>query len=264
VRTWLRLWLPPLVFGVAAAAALEVYLRAAHVSELLLPRPSSVAADLWIDRGPLLSGLWVTSLEAIVAFAASAIAGTILAIGLVSFSWTRRAVYPYTVLLQTVPIIAIAPMLVIWIGPGFAGVTVSAFIVSIFPVITSTLTGLTGTDPGLVDLFRLYGAGRKATLFKLRLPFATPEIVTGLRVAGGLAVIGAVVAEALVGQIGEDVEGLGIKIVSAARNARPERVFAGVLVASLLGIGLFAAVNAVGYFLLRRWHASFAGREGRL
>jgi NitT/TauT family transport system permease protein len=260
-----RFWLPPLVFGLVVCGLLEIYLRAFHVSSVLLPLPSKVVTELWSDRIQLLWALWITTQEALTAFAASAVIGILLALILANSVWIRRAVFPYTVLLQTVPIIAIAPILVLAIGPGFPGVATAAFVVSIFPVIANTLSGLVGTDPALVDLFRLYGAGRIKTLIKLRLPFATPEIITGLRVAGGLAVIGAIVAEVLVGELGED-EGLGIKIVSAARYGRPEWMFAGVIVASALGIGLFAAVNGVGYLLLRRWHPSarrVLGQDGQ-
>jgi NitT/TauT family transport system permease protein len=250
-----RFWLPPLVFGLVVCGVLEAYLRIFHVSHVLLPLPSGVGAELWTDRMPLLWALWITTQEAMTAFAGSASIGLLLALLLANSVWIRRAVFPYTVLLQTVPVIAIAPILVLAIGPGFPGVATAAFVVSIFPVIANALSGLVGTDPALLDLFRLYGAGRIKTLLKLRLPFATPEIITGLRVAGGLSVIGAIVAEALVGEIGDD-EGLGVKILNAAVNDKPERMFAGVLVASALGIGLFAAVNAAGYLLLRRWHPS--------
>jgi NitT/TauT family transport system permease protein len=127
--------------------------------------------------------------------------------------------------------------------------------VSVFPVIANTLAGLLGTDPALVDLFQLYGAGRVAALLKLRLPSALPNIFTGLRVAGGLAVIGTVVGEFLVGTLG-DTEGLGVKVVGAMKTGRTDKMFAAVLIASILGLGLFAAVNLAGHLLLRRWHAS--------
>jgi len=122
-------------------------------------------------------------------------------------------------------------------------------------VIANTLAGLLSTDPALVDLFQLYRAGPIARLWKLRLPYALPSIVTGLRVAAGLAVIGTVVGEFLVGTLG-DAEGLGVKIVGAMKTGHTDKMFAAVLIASLLGLALFAAVNGVGHLLLRRWHAS--------
>ena len=131
----------------------------------------------------------------------------------------------------------------------------SAFIVSVFPVIANAINGLLSTDPALVDLFRLYGARRLDALWKLRLPSALPGLFSGLRVAAGLAVIGTVVAELLVGQIGEGA-GLGVAITTAAKYGRTDRMFAGVLLTSLLGLALFAGVNLAGHRLLRRWHAS--------
>jgi NitT/TauT family transport system permease protein len=151
--------------------------------------------------------------------------------------------------------VAIAPLLVIWFEAGLVSVSISAFIVSVFPVIANTLAGLLETDPALVDLFQLYGAGPIDRLIKLRLPFALPSIITGLRVSAGLAVIGTVVGEFLVDTLG-DKEGLGIKIAGAKKYGNLDVVFAAVLLASLLGLAMFAAVNAFGYLMLRRWHAS--------
>src|SRR5213075_2138516 len=128
-------------------------------------------------------------------FAGSALFGISIAVFLSSSRGIQRAFFPYAVFFQTVPIVAIAPLLVIWFGYGMRTVIASAFIVSIFPVIANTLTGLLSTDPALRDLFRLYGASPSATLWKLRLPAALPQILTGLRIAGGLAVIGAIVGE---------------------------------------------------------------------
>jgi NitT/TauT family transport system permease protein len=146
-------------------------------------------------------------------------------------------------------------MLVIWSGPGLRAVVIIAFIVSVFPVIASTLAGLLSTDPALEDLFRLYGSGPIARLWKLRLPSALPGLLTGLRVAAGLSVIGTVVAEFLVGTFVAD-EGLGAKIVSNVKYGHTDAVFAQVLLASLLGLAMFSAVNLAGKILLRRWHPS--------
>jgi NitT/TauT family transport system permease protein len=179
----------------------------------------------------------------------------IAAIALSGSSLVRRAFYPYTVFFQTVPIVAIAPLLVIWFDAGLTSVAVSAFIVSVFPVIANTLAGLMSTDPALEDLFRLYGASAWARLWKLKLPAATPNIVTGLRVAAGLAVIGTVVGEFLVGVFGAG-EGLGVRIVSAKKMGRTDELFAAVLIASLLGLAMLAAINLAGRLLLRHWHAS--------
>jgi NitT/TauT family transport system permease protein len=254
--------LPPLIVFVLVATALEAYVRLRHVPMYYMPKPTDVLHTL-VDpqeRTRLLTSLMVTTEAALIGFAASTIVGILIALLLAASRWVRRAFYPYTLFFQTVPIVAIAPLLVIWFEAGLTSVSVSAFIVSVFPVIANTLAGMLGTDPALVDLFQLYGARPIDRLWKLRLPYALPSIVTGLRVAAGLAVIGTVVGEFLVGTLG-DAEGLGVKIVGAMKTGRTDRVFAAVLIASLLGLALFTVVNAAGHLMLRHWHASARADE---
>lgn len=249
------MFLPPIIVLFVALAAMEVFVRVNRVPIYLAPPPSQVFAALFRSGGTLFPSLGWTALASVSGFAASGLFGVALAIVLASSRWVRRAFYPYTIFFQTVPIIAIAPLLVFWLNAGIMSVTVAAFIVSIFPVIANTLAGLLGVDPALVDLFRLYRAGRVATLWKLRLPASLPNLITGLRVAAGLAVIGSVVSEFLVGQLNGRA-GLGIQIVSGIKYGRTDIVFAAVLLASLLGLALFGAVNLAGHLLLRRWHAT--------
>ena len=248
-------FLPPALVLIVSAGLVEALAAGLGLKPYLLPRPSAVLATLFRERADLLDGLWTTAKGALLGFSASAVIGTISAIALASSVWARRAFYPYTLFFQTVPLVAVAPMLIVWLNPGLTSVAVCAFIVSVFPVIANTLTGLRSTDPALLDLFRLYHAGPLARLWKLRLPSALPSIFTGLRVAAGLAVIGTVVAEFLVGTLGAG-EGLGVRISNAAKNGHTDRVFAAVLLASFLGLALFGAINLAGLLLLRRWHAS--------
>ena len=255
LRRFLTTFLPPLLVFVVAAAGLELTIRWLHIKEYVLPLPSSVAEALITQRSDLLSATWYTTEASLIGFTSSIVVGITTAIILSTSRWLRRAFYPYTLFFQTVPIVAIAPLLVIWFEAGLQSVAISSFIVSVFPVIANTLAGLLGTDPALVDLFELYGAGSVNRLIKLRLPYALPSIVTGLRVSAGLAVIGTVVGEFLVDTLGEN-EGLGVKIAGAKKYGDLDVVFAAVLLASLLGLALFAAVNAFGYLMLRRWHAS--------
>ncbi len=247
--------LPPLLIFIVVAAGAELTIDWLKIPKYILPLPSRVGLALFTHRSDLLWATWYTAEASLIGFGSSVIVGITTAIILSSSRWLRRAVYPYTLFFQTVPIVAIAPLLVIWFEAGLVSVSISAFIVSVFPVIANTLAGLLGTDPALVDLFELYNAGPVDRLLKLRLPFALPSIITGLRVSAGLAVIGTVVGEFLVDTLG-DQEGLGIKIAGAKKNGHLDVVFAAVLLASLLGLMLFAAVNAFGYLMLRRWHAS--------
>ncbi|MCC6556352.1 MAG: ABC transporter permease [Polyangiaceae bacterium] len=250
---------PPLIALVVLLSIWEGLARGLGVPAYLLPPPSAIAAAGAAEAGTLAAAAAVTVRAALAGFAMSAAAGILAAIVLASSRPLERALYPYTVFLQTVPIVAIAPLLVLWFGAGLRAVAMSAFIVSVFPVIASTLAGLRGVDPALRDLFRLYGARRLATLVKLELPAALPSIVTGLRVASGLAVIGAIVGEFVAG-FSEGAAGLGILVLSSYRQLRTDLLFAAVLCASALGLGLFGAVSLAGSRLLRRWHPSETSR----
>jgi NitT/TauT family transport system permease protein len=247
------LW-PPAVVLVLAIVAMHVWAGILN-KPFLLPTPGAVARITIDRRGDLLASLWTTTEAALIGFICSAIGGIVAGVALSGSPLFRRAFYPYTVFFQTVPIVAIAPLMMIWCGPGLTAVALCAFIVSVFPVIANTLSGLLSTDPALEDLFRLYGANPWARLWKLKLPSALPSIFTGLRVAAGLAVIGTVVGEFLVGLFGPG-EGLGVRIVSAKKQGRTDEVFAAVLIASLLGLAMFATINLAAKLLLGRWHAS--------
>lgn len=246
----IRAALPPLIPFVAITASIEFLVRAGVIRGFLLPAPSAVFLAIWNNRDELARAMLATSASALVGFVLSTLAGIGLAVLLSSSRWVQRAFYPYAVFFQTVPIIAIAPLLVIWFGYGMKTVIASAFVVSIFPVIANTLTGILSTDPALRDLFQLYGASPAVTLFKLRFPAALPQILTGLRVASGLAVIGAIVGEFIGGG------GLGSVVDVARTQQRIDKVFAAVLLASLLGLALFGLINLISALTLRRWHAS--------
>lgn len=230
--------------------AIECLVRAGWIRAFLVPPPSTVFQTIFRDWPELFPALAKTSAGAILGFALSATAGIAIAVFLSSSRTIQDAFYPYAVFFQTVPIIAIAPLLVIWFGYGIRTVVASAFIASIFPVIANTLNGILSTDPALRDLFRLYGASTAATLWKLRFPAALPQILTGLRIAGGLAVIGAIVGEFLGGQ------GIGSVIDVARTQQRTDKVFAAVLLASFLGLALFGFINLLSRVVLRTWHAS--------
>ncbi|MET0405785.1 MAG: ABC transporter permease [Cystobacter sp.] len=247
--------LPPLVALGVLLVLWEGVTRAFGIAPWLLPSPSAIALTGAQEAGPLWLATLITGRAALIGFGLSAGVGVLVAILLASSRLLERALYPYTLFLQTVPIVAIAPLLVLWFGPGTRAVAVSSFIVSLFPVITNTLTGLRSVEPALRDLFRLYGARRLATLWKLELPAALPQLFTGLRVASGLAVIGAIVGEFVAG-FSEEGAGLGILVLTAYRQLRTDFLFASVLAAAGLGLALFGAVNLTGHRLLKRWHPS--------
>jgi NitT/TauT family transport system permease protein len=242
----------PLVF---LNLMLEALAHSSLLPAFLFPAPSKVWSAFWDGRAEYFAAFSQTFMASLLGLLFSFIVGVILAT-LISLSDTIRILfYPYTVFFQTVPIIAIAPLLVIWFGYGQSTVIASAFIVSIFPIIANTVNGFLSTDPALLQLFKLFKANRLQTLIKLRIPFALPQIFAGLKISAGLAVIGAIV--------GEFISGTGLGgIVDTARNQqRIDRVFAAVIGASLLGLVFFAGISLLTHFYLYRWHPSANKKE---
>ncbi|HET7505048.1 MAG TPA: ABC transporter permease [Kofleriaceae bacterium] len=246
---------PPLCAALVLLATWELWVRWTNPPRFLFCAPSEIWRDA-IARAPELGlATWKTTIAVLWGFGLSAVAGVATGVMLSSNRLVERALYPFTVILQTVPLVAIAPMLVIWLHAGVQAVSVCAFIVSLFPVITNTLSGIRSIPQPQVELFRLYGAGPWAVLWKLKLPGAVPSIMAGLRIAAGLAVIGAVVGEFVAGELGAD-RGLGIVVVVAAKQGELPVLFAAVALASLLGIAMVGGVNAAAYLLMYRWHVS--------
>ncbi len=236
--------LPILIVGVF----LEVAVQSGLVPGYLVPATSEIFRSLWNDRVELFGGFASTVVGATCGLALSFVLGLVLALGLTLSSWVRRAFLPYAVFFQTVPIIALAPVLVIWFGFGRPTVVASAFIVSVFPMIANSIAGLQSADPRLVDFFRLSQASRWQVLWKLRFPTALPAIFTGLKTAAGLAVIGAVVGEFVAGG------GLGEVVDAARTQQRLDKVFAAVLLSSFLGLALVALIDLVSKLVLKSWH----------
>lgn len=251
----LRNALPPLVVVTALVLAWDVAVRILRPSAFLVPAPLDVARALVEQRADLVPAALRTGASAAAGFAIAALAGVVAGSVLSASRFLMRGLYPLATLLQMVPLVAIAPILVIWCGYGPRTSIASAAIVSLFPVLAATLDGMRSTDPGLVELFRVSGASRLQRWWKLELPWALPSIVTGLRIAAGLSVIGAIVGE-FVGAFAGDESPIGILILSAMRENRTDLVFAAVALAAAVGFALFGAVSLVGWALLRRWHAS--------
>ncbi len=251
IKRVLRTCIPPVLTFVALNLLWEGVVRWRHISALILPTPSSIYMALFNHAGTLFRGTLLTGEAALTGFALSAVVGVTVGIMMASWRWAERSLFPFTVFLQTVPLVAIAPLLAVWFGYGLKPVIVAAFVVSVFPVIVNTMTGLRSVDPTLVDLFRLYGASPAARLFKLRLPSALPNIFTGLRIAAGLAVIGTVVGE-FVASFGGDDAGIGMLVLTFSRQSQTDRVFAAVGLASLLGLAMFSVINLASYLTLRR------------
>ncbi len=243
-----RVLLPavPLVVG---SVLIEVLTRTSVIPPYILPPPSEVVKSLIEDSSEYANGFRSTAIGALGGLALSFFVGIFVAIAVSLSSVMRRAFLPYATFFQTVPIIAIAPMLVIWFGFGRPTVIASAFIVSLFPIIANSIMGLQATDPQLLDLFRLHRSSKMKTLWKLQLPSALPAIFSGLRIASGLAVIGAIVGEFIAGG------GLGEVVDSARTQQRLDKVFAAVLLSSLLGLFLIVIIDFISRITLRSWYA---------
>lgn len=246
--------LPPALTFLIIVGLWEMAVRALRVPAFLVPAPSGVLGAAWTERAALAASLFTTGQGACLGFLLSVALGTSFGVLFSLSRWLERGLYPYALFLQTVPIVAIAPLLVLWFGPGLRAVSVSAFIVSVFPIIANTLAGLRSVDPRLTDLFRLYNASLRDQVVKLRIPTAIPSVITGLKVASGLSVIGAIVGEFVAG-FSEGSAGLGITVLSAYRQLRTDLLFAAVLLASILGLSLFALVSGLGAVLLKRLRA---------
>jgi NitT/TauT family transport system permease protein len=252
MRNALSTLLPVLVFGLLMGG-LELGLRLFHVPTYFFPYPSGVLEAFLDQPGRFLEALFDTAVSAGTGLCLSAVFGVLIALLLSLHPWIRKAFYPYAVFFQTVPIIAIAPMLVVWFGYGRNAIVASAFIVSVFPMIANCLTGLLSSDRLLLDLFRLYGAPHLAVLMKLRIPTALPFFLTGLRIASGLSVIGALVGEFVADTL-NDGGGIGTLIEVSIKEQRSDQVFAAVLLASLLGLLFFGTVTAVSALTRRAFH----------
>lgn len=246
---------PPLLTVAIAVGLWQLGVMLTGVPDYLCPSPFEVAAAFAERPGPLLAATGRTAAATLLGFGIAAILGVAIGTLLASVEALRRGVYPLTNLLQMVPVVAVAPLLTIWFGYGLSAVTASACIVAIFPVIANTVDGLRSVDPHLRELFDIYGAGRAQRWWGLELPAATPSIFTGLRIAAGLAVIGAVVGEFVSG-FADHRAPIGIVILTAIREARTDLVFAAILCSAAVGFTLFGLVSGAGHLVLRRWHPS--------
>jgi NitT/TauT family transport system permease protein len=233
--------------------------RLNDIQPYVLPSPGAVLAALIDDRAILLQSLLTTLWTTLEGFLAAAFGGVALALLFSQSKWLEVALFPYAVILQVTPVIAVAPLLLIYL-PQQSAVVVCAFIVAFFPVLANTTLGLNSVDRNLVGLFRLYGASRLQTLWHLKLPAALPYMLGGLRIAGGLSLIGAVVAEIAAGSAGEG-SGLAYRIAESGYRLNIPRMFAALLLLSAAGIVIYALLALISDRLLRRWHESALGRE---
>lgn len=227
-----------------------------NIPSYLLPTPIAVAQAA-IQRLPELSAALMISAEAAVGgLAASVVVGVLIALVFARLPWIRKMFFPYTILLQTVPILAVAPLIIIWIGPGLVAVGVVAFVICLAPIIANTTQGLVSVENNLVDLFLMHNASQGQILSKLRLPHALPYLFVGVRISSGIAVIGALTGEWFAGSGRAGQGGLGYSILYAQAQLQTAYLFALVIAATLLGFTLFFTVMFFEWLTLHKWHES--------
>jgi NitT/TauT family transport system permease protein len=260
MKPWmLRIGLPVLVLALGLLIW-DLVVRAFGIPPFVLPGPGLVFGTLISDGSLLWHSLLVTLTITFEGFLLAAVGGIALAVAFNQWRLVEYSFYPYAVILQVTPIVAIAPLLLIYLPQPLA-VLACAWIVAFFPVLANTTLGLNSVDHNLIALFELYKASRWQMLWELKLPAALPQTLAGLRIAGGLSLIGAVVAEIAAGSAGAG-SGLAYRIAESGYRLNIPRMFAALLLLSVAGVAIFFLLSAFSYLMLRRWHESAVGREG--
>jgi len=251
----------PVLLGVGVLAVWEGAVAAYDIPRFVLPAPSAIAQALIDDFPSLMASLWTTLRITLLAFVCALVSGVALAVLFSQSRVVEMALYPYAVILQVTPVVAIAPLIIIWVG--FERINLAllilAWIVAFFPILSSTTLGLRAADHNLVDLFRLYGASKRQILWRLRLPNALPYLLNGMKTSGGLALIGTVVAEYGAGS--GTATGLAWRIIEAGNRLQIARMFAALFLLAVLGVAIFFAMALLEYLSLRNWHESAVKQE---
>jgi NitT/TauT family transport system permease protein len=246
---------------VAGLILWELVVRVNAIPSYILPGPALVLQTLVRDWGTLYPSLLVTLAITGAALSVATVAGVAIAILFAQSRWVEMSFFPYAVVLQVTPVVAIAPLIIIWVKNIPLALLICAWIVAFFPIVSNTTLGLNSTDHNLLSLFQLYGASRRQTLWYLRLPSAMPYFLGGLRISGGLALIGAVVAEFVAGTGGSQ-SGLAYRILESGYTLQIPRMFAALLMITGTGILIFLVLTALSHLVLRKWHESAVRREG--
>jgi NitT/TauT family transport system permease protein len=234
----------------------ERLVKFAHLPPYILPGPLAVASAAR-DRFPsLLNSLWITTIEALGGLVASIVVGVLIAMIFAQWRWLRQLIYPYTILLQTVPIVAIAPLIINWVGAGIVAVMVVTFVICLAPIIANTTQGLISVDENLIHLFVMHKATPAQILFKLRLPNALPNFFTGVRISAGISVIGGLTGELFAGSTRVGEGGLGYAITYANNQMETSYLYALVFAATALGFSFFFVVMFFEWLALHHWHES--------
>jgi NitT/TauT family transport system permease protein len=258
---WFSKSLPPISALVVFLLLWQAIIMVSGLKKFVLPSPVNVV-QAFIEKAPdLLEAASFTLRSSSIAFVLVIFLGTVISFVLASNKFIEKALYPYAVMLQSTPVIALAPIIIIWFGLGFGSIVVISVIIAIFAVVANTTQGLISVENNLQNLFKLYGASSNQTLLKLRLPFALPYMVTGWRIASAQVVIGSIVGEYMAGAGGGGQGGLGLVIAASSARLQTSYLFASALTSAFMGVGFFLLVNFIGHLLLRNWHESAVQHE---
>lgn len=253
-------WALPLLVFCLFVGGWQWLVVSREIPHYILPGPGLVASTLWQDFS-ILAGSWMVTLTVTgLALSLAVIFGGGLAILFTQSKWVEMSFFPYAVVLQVTPIVSVAPLIFIYVDSKIAGLLICAWIVAFFPILSNTTLGLNSADHNLRDLFKVYGATRWQRLRYLQLPAALPYFLGGLRIAGGLSLIGAVVAEFVAGSGGIG-SGLAFRILESSYRLNMPRMFAALTLIVVTGVAIYLVLSYVTWLLLRKWHESAVKRE---
>ncbi|MEE2641488.1 MAG: ABC transporter permease [Planctomycetota bacterium] len=245
-----ELVIPPVIAAVVGLILWAMIKHFTGYGDFVLPGPGSVATASWEHRKELLNSTWLTTLSAVCGLGISVTVGVSTSILFSQSRWIRRSLFPLAIFLQTVPIVAVAPIVVLWLDEGLVATMFISFLVSVFPIITNTTTGLLNVSNEHYDLFRLYRASRWQRLLRLQIPSALPGFVTGLKIAGGMAVLGSVVGEFFCAEVNN--KGLGRQIFELKDHSM-SLMYGCIFLATLLGVSMFALISMLSDRFLLYW-----------
>src|ERR1700733_2052143 len=254
-KDWVWRIVTPVLVGIALVVMWEAICRGFQIPDYLFPAPTSVAASFRENFPLLLISLQSTALVALKAFLLAILLGTLASFLFVESRFAEIGIFPYVVLLQVTPIVAIAPLIIILVKSTELSLVICATLVALFPIISNTVTGLKSIDPGLLSYFKMKRSSRLNILIKLRIPSALPFFLAGLRISSGLSLIGAVVAEFVAGTGGRNA-GLAYQILVAGFRLDIPMMFAALLLIAVLGILMFLAMSVLTQLALGHWHES--------
>ena len=253
-------WMLPSLVMILSILAWHLYVTINEIPHYVLPGPLLVGQSIIEDWSLLWPAMLITSRLTILALIFAILGGVLLAVAFTQSKWAEMSFFPYAVILQVTPVIAIAPLLQIYVESAFVAALLCAWIVAFFPILSNTTIGLKSADHNLQDLFTIYGATRWQRLRYLAAPSALPFFLGGLKIAGGLALIGAVVAEFVIGRAGTGL-GLASTLLEASYRFNFGRLYGALILISLMGVVIFAITSIISHLALRKWHESALKRE---